>query len=233
MNKELYDLSYELKKEFRQKLFSFIFFFLSVIILINLILNFLVFPVKQKSFSMQPDFPVNSCTFFSPLKKGYKRGDIVLVNPGNQKSQTLSQKFFDKFVLFFTANQVKPSNIGKWMSNEKQIRRVIGLPGDSIYMRDYVLYIKPKGENYYLTEFELVDRPYNISINASPAFWDNSLGVKGSFDAIELGNDEYFVFGDVRNSSVDSRFWGALSSEDIKAGAVFEYFPFNKIHFYF
>ena len=233
MNKELYDLSYEIKKEFRQKIFSFTLFFLTVIILINLILHFLVFPVRQKSLSMQPDFPVNSCTFFSPLKKNFKRGDVVLVSPGNKDSISTARTVFDYVVLFFTANQVKPSNTGKWMSNENQIRRIIAGPGDSVYMRDYVLYIKPEGQDYYLTEFELVSRPYNISINASPAFWDNSLGVKGSFEPVELAKDEYFVFGDVRNSSVDSRFWGPVSSKDIKAGALFEYFPLNKIHLYF
>lgn len=233
MNKELYDLSYELKKELRHKIFTFVVFFISIVVSIILIQSFVVFPVRQRSISMEPDFPVNSCTFFTPLKKSYKRGDVVLVNAGNDEPLSIHKRILDYAVLLFTANQVKVSNVKHWMSDENQIRRVIALPGDTVYMRDYVLYIKPAGEDYFLTEFELEGRPYNISINASPAFWDNSLGVKGSFDETVLGKNEYFVFGDVRNSSVDSRFWGPLTSENIRAAAILEYFPFNKIHFFF
>ena len=232
MNKDLYEISYELKKNVRKKVFSIVMFIILLILIINLILQFVIFPVRQKSVSMEPDIPVSSCIMFSPLIKKINRGSVVLVKPQSDEKLSFLQKVFDSFVMFFTARQVKPSNIDRWMGNEYQIRRVIGIPGDTIYMRDYVLYIKPEGENYYLTEFELIDSSYNINITASPAFWDNEIGVKGSFEEKVLGKDEYFVFGDNRNSCVDSRFWGALTHDDIEALAFIEYFPFNKIKFF-
>ena len=63
---------------------------------------------------------------------------------------------------------------------------------------------------------------------AAPALWDNNIGVKGSFDEITLGADQYFVLGDNRKSCEDSRLWGTFSKKDIKAKALFCYFPFNK-----
>ena len=66
------------------------------------------------------------------------------------------------------------------VGKERQIRRVVGLPGDTIYMRDYVLYIKPRGEKYFLTEFELAEKSYNVNVSTNPAGWDNSIGVIGS-----------------------------------------------------
>lgn len=123
-------------------------------------------------------------------------------------------------------------NLQSRMGNENLIRRVIGVPGDEIYMRDYVVYIKPRGEKFFLTEFELVEKPYNTEINAAPALWDMTVGVAGTFDTISLGENEYFVLGDSRNSSVDSRLWGAVCAKDIRAVALLQYFPLNKIRFF-
>ena len=64
----------------------------------------------------------------------------------------------NSFVKFFTAQQFSYNKNRKLMGDQYLIRRVIGMPGDSIYMRDHVLYIKPKGEKHFLTEFELIKR---------------------------------------------------------------------------
>ena len=118
------------------------------------------------------------------------------------------------------------------MGDQFLIRRVIGMPGDTIYMRDHVLYIKPQGDKHFLTEFELIKKSYNINVLASPAGWDNLIGVTGSFEEIVLGENEYFVLGDNRNSCIDSRLWGVVPKSDIKATALFCYFPFSKLRLF-
>lgn len=233
MNKELYELSYSLKKELHHKISIIVFFVLGIFISINLILSYIVFPVRAVSVSMQPDIGRSSCVLFTPLPRALERGSVVLLktrNPDFSKSKHLAA--FDKIVSFFTARQFSVMNLQSRMGNENLIRRVIGVPGDEIYMRDYVVYIKPRGEKFFLTEFELVEKPYNTEINAAPALWDMTVGVAGTFDTISLGENEYFVLGDSRNSSVDSRLWGAVGAKDIRAVALLQYFPLNKIRFF-
>lgn len=233
MNKNLFKMSYSVRKEFHRKVAFFIFFVLCIFIFINIVFSFLVFPVRTCSVSMEPDLDENSCILFSPLKRNVHRGDVVLCGPLLKDESSVSLKVADCFVRFFTAQQLSFVSGRKNMGTNCFVRRVVGLPGDSIYMRDYVVYIKPAGGSYFLTEFELVKKPYNVSIAAAPALWDSSIGVEGSFDEITLSENEYFVLGDHRNSCVDSRFFGSLEESEIKAGALFSYFPFDKLRLYF
>lgn len=231
MNKDLYELSYSAKKDFNKKVFHIVLFVVLIYLSINLILNFVVFPLRQSSVSMEPDIIENSCIFFTPLK-GCSRGDVVVLEPFTEEKLSVFSKLNDLFVTFFTAQQFSIFRDKKLMGDQFLIRRVIGMPGDTIYMRDHVLYIKPQGDKHFLTEFELVKKSYNINVLASPAGWDNAIGVTGSFEEIVLGENEYFVLGDNRNSCIDSRLWGVVTKSDIKATALFCYFPFSKMRLF-
>lgn len=232
MNKDLYELSYSLKKDFEKKVLSVVSIVIFVFIVLNLVLSFLIFPLKVNSMSMTPDIAKDSVVLFTPIKKNIKRGDVVLIKERTSEKRSRLLKVVDSFVVFFTAQQLSLENFNHLMGDQKQVRRIVGIPGDTIYMRDYVMYIKPAGEKYFLTEFELIQKSYNVSINAAPAMWDSSLGVAGSFDEFVLGDSEYFVLGDYRNSAVDSRLWGPVKSNLIKARALLCYFPFNRISLY-
>ena len=228
MKKELYEISYSLKKEARHKAFSIVATVALVFVVLNLILHFAIFSVRQTSDSMENGVVKNSCILFFPYKK-IQRGSVVLVKPKGVAELSCIEKIANPFLTFFTAQQISFSKIHNLMGSESQIRRVIALPGDTIYMRDYVLYIRPRGEKFFLTEFELIDRAYDVNITASPALWDSSLGVIGSFEEMTLGSDEYFVLGDSRNGAFDSRLWGPVKRENIEASALFQYFPLTEI----
>lgn len=229
MNKELYELSYSLKKQMRHRVFVIVLTVAVIYIAIHLILAFVIFPVRQVSVSMESDIGKNSCIFFSPLRKGLERGSVVLIQPLDTEELPVLKKVADTFIRFVTAEQVSIFNLNHRVGKECQIRRIIGMPGDTIYMRDYVLYIKPRGEKFFLTEFELVEKSYNVNISTNPAGWDTSVGVIGSFDEMTLDKNEYFVLGDSRVTCIDSRQWGALGRDDIRAGALLQYFPLNKL----
>lgn len=232
MNRQLYEYSYELRKQRKRKFLFFIVYFCLIYFLINLIFSFLIFPVKQLSTSMVPDFPENSVSFVTPINKVLNRGDVVLLKNKVNEQKNVFEKIWHNISLFFTAQQYDSYANKAYPDTNNQIRRVVGLPGDEIYMTDYVLYIKPSGEKHFLTEFELSKKAYNLTFVTPPAGWNGSVGVKGSFDPIILGNDQYFVLGDNRIAVSDSRLWGSISKKDIRGKILVKYFPLNSIKFY-
>lgn len=232
MNRNVEVFSYQLKKERRRRRCAFVIFFICLYVFINIILHFLIYPVKQNSVSMIPDISEKTVVLVSPLSDSYSRGDIVLLEPKAKKTRGFFFRQYARFVRFFTGQQFSPSENVNVASSKQHLRRIVGMPGDKIYMRDYVLYIKPAGERHFLTEFEITPEPYNVTFYVPPSDWDTEIGVKGSFNEISLGMDEYFVLADNRKSSDDSRLWGAVNKDDISAKALLCYFPFNKFRFF-
>ncbi len=94
------------------------------------------------------------------------------------------------------------------------IKRIIGLPGETVQIMDGKIYINGK---------ELND-PYGSEDIRNPGLASNP---------ITLGQDEYFVLGDNRNNSADSRepSVGMISREDIIGRAIFRIWPVESIGF--
>lgn len=89
------------------------------------------------------------------------------------------------------------------------IKRVIGLPGDTVEIKDGIVSINgtPLHEPYILQEPPQNNKDYG---------------------PIVLSNGEYFVLGDNRNNSSDSRSWGPIKRNDIIGKAWFIYWPPSK-----
>ena len=232
MNRQLYEYSYELKKQNKRRIIFLIFYFVLIYLILNLIFAFVLFPIKQTSTSMIPDFPENSISFITTIYPVPKRGDVVLLEKRNVVEHKFYQKIWHNISLFFSAQQYDSYVDKELPGTNNQLRRIVGMPGDEIYMKDYVVYIKPAGEKHYLTEFELSDKPYNLTFVTAPVEWDGTVGVKGSFDSIKLGSNEYYVLGDNRISVSDSRLWGTVSREQIKGKLILRYFPLAKLKLY-
>jgi signal peptidase I len=150
-----------------------------------------------------------------------KRGNIVLIDKGRSNEQKLPLRVIDGVVMFFTAQR-----ISVFLQNRQYyIKRVIALPGDEISMTDYVFRVKPKGNPFSLTEFELSEKPYRPAIPQVSSIWDDTIPFSGNMETVILGQDECFVISDDRSNTNDSRTWGAISPSLITARAVLRFWP--------
>ena len=91
------------------------------------------------------------------------------------------------------------------------IKRVIGLPGEEINITgDRITITSTEGEKIELRE-EYIKEQFS------------------SYGTWNLGENEYFVLGDNRNASSDSRTWGILDGDDIVGKTFLRLFPFSGI----
>ena len=91
------------------------------------------------------------------------------------------------------------------------IKRVIGLPGETVQIIEGFVYIN--GEKL---ESDVYGK--DVIVNANKAA-----------QPITLKENEYFVLGDNRNNSRDSRAIGPIMKDQISAKALFRFWPFNQI----
>lgn len=155
-----------------------------------------------------------------------ERGDIVIVEPNYARRIGVWEMLLDSFVRFVTFQLVSPARGGSdSMFSALTLQRVIGLPGDSIEMDDFVFKVKPAGSDQSLTEFELSSRPYDISHEDAPDSWREDLPGSGHMVAHVLAKNEYFLAGDARSSSSDSRLWGPSRIVRFRGKALLRYWP--------
>jgi signal peptidase I len=96
------------------------------------------------------------------------------------------------------------------------VKRVIGLPGETVEMRRKKIYINGKP----------LDEPYVRFLYPLP---DNALDATGgdlmvNYGPVVVPPDFYFMMGDNRDNSEDSRYWGFMPRSYVKGKAMFIYF---------
>ena len=98
--------------------------------------------------------------------------------------------------------------------NESQdfIKRIIAVPGDTLQIAGSFVYINGTAlKEEYLPAG---------TVTSAGAFVREG-------DIIKAGDNQYFVFGDNRDHSSDSREWGPVTKEEVIGRAFFRYFPFT------
>lgn len=228
MARSIYEFSYKERKKLRNTILFFVGLFFLVFGLNTFIFKFLLFPVAVHSDSMLPRVDKGGLILASPIGS-VERGTTVILKPQFEEKMGGLGTFASKFVSFVTFQQMQAFKGGsRAVTAGNVLRRVVGLPGDTIYMKDYILYIKPAGSQHFLTEFELSEIQYDINVSGLPENWDSVMGSAGMMNEQVLGEKEYFLLCDNRTEGVDSRIWGGVQRKDIAGKALFQYFPFTR-----
>ena len=129
----------------------------------------------------------------SSMAPTLKNSNILLLNKFNQKI-----KRFDIVVL----NENK----------DKLIKRIIGLPGETVEYKGYHLYINGKKIN---------DK---FAIDTGEFYLEDD-----NFKLLKIPVDKYFVLGDNRNNSIDSRSFGLVDKNKIDGIVKYSLLPFKKL----
>jgi len=148
----------------------------------------------------------------SSMAPTLRSGERVLVNKLRMRLASVGR---DDVVLFRD-----PSDEGTVM-----VKRVIGVPGDTVRFRGNDVQVFP-GTGADLSFQEVVTPVANAAGSGNSATID---GPGAASIALEPG--QYFVLGDNRGGSSDSRHWGAISEDAIIGEAVFRMFPWRRIGF--
>lgn len=154
---------------------------------------------------------------FSRFFTGPQRGDIMVFYP---PSTTLSRK---PIPLLSRLTGILCKDVA-------YIKRVVGLPGDKIE-------IKPQkdGSAYVYINDKKYEEDYIKSIYEYPSCsTDKDLKLFGNEQTMKcgpfkLGADDYFMMGDNRGSSFDSRYWGKLKKDRFVGRAVTVFWPIKRI----
>ena len=139
----------------------------------------------------------------------------VKVEGTSMQPELLDQEriFVNKFVYHF--EEIHRSDIVVfWYPKDPSksfIKRVLGIPGDVVSIRDGQVYI-----NGQLVEERYVPRGYQDA---------------DSYPVVRVREGHYYVLGDHRNASNDSRSWGLVPRKYIYGKAVFRYWPVEKAGF--
>ncbi len=98
-------------------------------------------------------------------------------------------------------------------SGDALIKRVVGLPGETIEIRDGAVWVNGA----------LLDEPYLSGVRTDRC---------DAYCVVTLPANGYFVMGDNRSQSRDSRSFGPIPAEQIVGEVVLRYLPLDKISFY-
>lgn len=141
---------------------------------------------------------------FSLFFRPFKRGDVIVFNTENISSPT------------------QP------LGGYYYIKRLVGLPGDTLQISDNILMIRPKGEKEFRPAWEFSDafkKVYSLKGGYQGHKADGLLSLGGELTVPE---GHYFALGDNTNFSLDGRNWGFIPRRNMVGLAVMIFWPVSR-----
>ena len=185
-----------------EDILGFIKVFVVSAIVILLFVNFVAHPVRVDGRSMYPTLKDGEFGFTNVggvLLNGVKRGDIVVVTMEEKGQKT------------------------HW------VKRVIGMPGVTISCVNDIVFINGK----VLDETQYIDPDYRQSCVDQFGYFNKVPNADNTdvqdFEEVKLGDDEYYVMGDNRPYSKDSRYVGPVKKSQLFAKNMLVLLPISDI----
>lgn len=179
--------------------------------------------VGSSSYGVLNPFNGRRASFKAP-----RRGDIVLVGLPSSKERSWHQRLFDSLLRFLTFQRLGQPGFEDPLDNPV-LKRIVAGPGDSVMMDGFIVYVKSSGTSHYLTEYEVSGADYDIQSGQPVKDWGKDMPLSGTMAPVDLGPGEYFVVGDNRFSSADSRFFGPVDSGLVMGKVLFRYWPLDRM----
>ena len=143
---------------------------------------------------------------------------VFVVQPVKVEGTSMQPRLVDQERIFVNRFIYRFQNVRRgdvvvfWYPKDRSksfIKRVLGIPGDEVEIRNGIVYVNGAriSEPYLKREFQDYKSFRNAIVPAG----------------------QYFVLGDHRNSSNDSRSWGFVTQNLIYGKAVFSYWPFSRV----
>ena len=174
-------------------------------------------------FIFGPKYPLTDIRIFDSTQN-INRGDVIVFMSNEYFSKNVLIRTFSTFVYTVTFSLIDISGYFKLYESNIYIKRVIGIPGDKIKFKvinnKIVVFINGVEERKVINiDYKLIEETEENSPLLGNMILQNEFDVK---------EGEFYVLGDNRVSSADSRIWGTVKSKQIIGKAFVKYWPLNQ-----
>lgn len=198
-------------------------------------------PLSDGTMAMLPGVPAKVADYAELYPGKYLSGKAVngYLSDGdhlfvNRLSLHFREPKRGDVMVFATENIVGPNGEKPSDSGDYYIKRLVGLPGDTLKIANDVLYIKPAGDEKFVPVYELAENMkklysgkggYQGHSNSIPGY---SNFLRNSSEEYTVPQDHYFMLGDNTRFSADSRVWGPVPRRNLIGRPAIIFWPFSR-----